>query len=104
MVLFKKIAVKIEGFKYPTVYIKELSVKQVREMSKQNFDNDIDSFLFGLSHCLINEQGDKVINADYTSEQLAEELPQSYMNKLADAFSKINSDDEETALELAKNS
>ncbi len=104
MIVFKKIEVEIPGFKYPKVFVKELSVMQLRQIQNKKFDDDIEMFLASLALCLVNEQGDKVITEDYTIDMFAEELPQSYVNTLSEAFAKLNGADEEQALDLAKNS
>lgn len=104
MIVFKKTEVALPGFKYPKVFVKELSVKQLREIQKKKFEDDIEMFLTSLSYCLVNEQGDRVITPEYTIDQFSEELPQSYINTLSEAFAKLNGADDEKALDLAKNS
>lgn len=104
MIIFKKIEVEIPGFKYPKVFVKELSVRQLRDIQKKTFEDDIEMFLYSLSQCLVNEQGDKVINEDYTIDNFAEEFPQSYVNILSKAFADLNGAEDEKAMNLAKNS
>lgn len=104
MIEFNKIAVELPGFKYPVVYVKELSVRQIREIQSMKFNDDIEMFLKSLSYCLVNEQGDKVITADYTVDHFSDDLPQRFITKLSTAFASLNSDDEDTAVEIAKNS
>ena len=100
---FKREKVELPGFKYPVVYVKELSILQLARMQGAKVDNQFDLFLKGIATSLVNEAGDKVITQEYTIDDFASEIPQSYVNALADAFAKLNGTDDDKALETAKN-
>lgn len=102
---FKKIKVELPGFKYPVVFVRELSIRQLNEVYKnQASGTELDLLLNSFKHTLVNEAGDKIINNDYTIDQFADEVPQSYLVKLSDAFAQLNGEDEAATMERAKNS
>ena len=95
--MFKTQKLELKGFKGGVFYLKELSISQTKEVSKCDGD-DLDTLLVALKHSLIDEDGKKVVTPEYTAENLCDDLPQSYLNKIADAYVKLNTFDEiETA-------
>lgn len=104
--MFKKVKVELTGFKYPVVYLKEMSIKQLNELykSQSKDDSDLDMLLASLKFTMVNEAGDYIITDAYTIDDFAGDVPQSYIFKLSEAFTELNGTDETTALELAKNS
>ena len=101
---FNKLKVDMPGFKYPFVFVQELSIKQVNEIQKKKFESDVDAFLGSLALCMINEAGDLIVTNDYTIDDFASDVPQSYVSRLADAFTALNSSDDEKDIETAKKS
>lgn len=104
MVQFKKIKVSIPGFKYETVYVQELSLRQMNEINKATYESDFDMFLASLAVSLVNEAGDRIITNEYTIDDFADAIPQSYIGTLSDAFTELNGGTEEKELESAKKS
>lgn len=103
---FKKVKVELAGFKYPVCYLREMSIRQLNELYKGQTEDksDLDLLLDSLKYTLVNEAGDKVITADYTVDDFADDVPQSSIFALSEAFTKLNGTDEEQAIDLAKNS
>jgi len=103
---FKKVKVELPGFKYPVVYLREMSIRQLNELYKNQKEDqsDLDLLLNSLTYTLVNEAGDKIITPDYSIEKFADEIPQSCIFTLSEAFSELNGTSEDKAIELAKNS
>lgn len=98
--MFKTVSVKLDGFKGEKFYLKELSIRQANEvMACQG--GDIDILLTALKYSLIDEDSNRVITPEYSVEQLADDLPQSYLNLLAEAYAELNKVDD---LGIAKKS
>ena len=102
--MFKKIKVNLPGFKYPVCYLRELSINELNQTYKMNDVSDLDLMLFAIDCGLLNEAGDKVFNGEYTIDTFANEVGSSMINTLSDAFTELNTVDDEKALEIAKNS
>lgn len=100
--MFKKLEVNLPGFKYETCFLRELSIKQLRDVPKS--DEPIDLMFYAVECGLLNDKGDKIINSEYTIDNFIEDCPQSYIGILADAFSELNTPDENQVLATAKNS
>lgn len=100
--MFKKLPVTLPGFKYEECNLRELSIKQLRDAPTS--EDPIDLMFYAIECGLFNDKGDKVITSDYTIDKFIEDCPQSYIGILADAFSALNSPDDEQALSTAKNS
>ena len=101
--MFKQIAVELPGFKYSKVFVKELSVLQLNKVYKQmgEDDTDIDLLLTTLKFSLVDEAGKCIISDDYTLDQFADEIPQSQIVTLSEAYAKLNADSD---LDIAKKS
>lgn len=103
---FRKVKVELTGFKYPVVYLREMSIRQLNELYKGQSEDksDLDMLLDSLKYTMVNEAGDNVITEKYTIDDFADEIPQSCIFALSDAFSELNGTDEEQRIEIAKNS
>lgn len=99
--MFKQVSIELPGFKYPVCTLKELSIKQLRNAPKDGDDYAL--MLYAVECGLFNDAGDKVINEQFTIEQFEEIAPQSYIEVLAEAFTKLNAPSDQEALEIAKN-
>lgn len=100
--MFKEHDVTLPGFKYEQCKLRELSIKQLKNAPSS--DDPIDLMFYAIECGLFNDKGDKVITTDYTIDDFIEACPQSYIGILADAFSELNSPDDEQAIATAKNS
>lgn len=104
--MFKTIEVNLPGERFIGAKLKELSMKQLNDIGRVQTDEDteLDVMLRAMELMLVDEKGDLIINENYTAEQFASEIPQSYVVELSTAFSHINGTDEEAGIDLAKNS
>lgn len=100
--MFKTLPITLPGFKYEKCQLRELSIKQLKEVPESG--NAIDTMFYAVECGLLNDKGDKVITPDYPIEKFIEECPQSFIAILADAFEALNNPDDKQVLETAKNS
>lgn len=91
--MFKKIKVELTGFKSEIYYLRELSIRQLGEVMKADGD-DIKLLLTAVKYSLVDGDNVRVCNDKYTIDDLADELPQSYLTILADAWAALNDDSE----------
>lgn len=102
--MFKTIEISLPDYKFEKVLIKELSIRQLSQVYKSQDQNEVDLLLTALSFALCDITGKRIITDDYTIDDFADELPQSYFARLADAYAQLNVSDEDKQLDLAKKS
>lgn len=100
--MFKTLPVKLTGFKYENCQLRELSIKQLKDVPQDK--EPIELMFYAVECGLLNDKGDKVITSDYTIDDFIEDCPQSFIGILAEAFEQLNNPDDKQALEVAKNS
>lgn len=81
-----------------------MTIAQARKVPKAAGEDGLDILFYIVENTLFNEAGDHVISDKYTIDEFAESVPQSYINLIAEAIQKLNSDTDEKQLEVAKNS
>jgi hypothetical protein len=98
--MFKKVPILLKGYKSEKFALKELSIAKAKKVMAKEGD-DLDVLLAALEHSLIYEDGERVITDKYTLEDFEDDIPQSYLLDLADAYKKLNDIDE---IDIAKKS
>ncbi len=98
--MFKKIPVELKGFRNESFFLKELSIAKLKKVMAVNGD-DLDTLLEALKYSLEDDKGNKVVSESYSIEQLTDDLPQSYLNDLAEAYAELSAVDE---IDVAKKS
>lgn len=98
--MFNQVNITLPGYGKGEYILRELSVRQLREVMKVEGD-DLDVLLASLKYALRDKNGKCIVTDSYSIDDLADDLPQSYLNILAEKYAELADIDE---LSLAKKS